>query len=142
MEVFGIGFQELVVILIIILLVAGPKDIAKTARGLGRALNRLYRSENYQVVRRATHEFRNLPARLAREAHLEELDELRELQALKDEARALREDVQGATRTIGQAAANPLRAWTEPLSAPEHGPRPGAATPPAAPAEGEPPRQP
>ena len=44
MDFFGIGWLELFFILIIILMVAGPKDIEKGAKGLGRMLNRMNRS--------------------------------------------------------------------------------------------------
>jgi Sec-independent protein translocase protein TatA len=132
MDILGIGLQELFFILVIILLVARPKDIAGTARNIGRALNRLYKSPNYQVVRRASQEIRNLPARLAREAQLEELEELKLAQR----------DLQETAKTIGESA-KPFQAWVEEVkpgrgaapagqaSAPQaaNGPRPASQPP-------------
>jgi Sec-independent protein translocase protein TatA len=129
MDLFGIGIGELLFILIIILLVAGPKDIAKTARNLGRGLNRIYKSPNYQIIRKASQEIRNLPARLAREAHLEELDELK----------AAKKDLEAAANAIGQEAAKPFQAWVEDMSPPKaapaqlNSPPAGRASPPAEP---------
>jgi sec-independent protein translocase protein TatB len=103
MELFGIGALEFLFILVIILLVAGPKDIARTARNLGRALNRLYKSPGYMAIRRASDELRGLPQRLAREAQLEELKELKELKDLDA-------DLKGAANTIG-AETKAFEAW-------------------------------
>jgi sec-independent protein translocase protein TatB len=105
MEFLGIGPLELLLIAIIILLVAGPGDMQKAARNLGRSLNRLYRSPNYQAIRRASSELRNLPNRLAREAQLDELTELKQTQR----------ELEETARTIGQAAP-PYRAWVEDLA--------------------------
>jgi len=114
MDILGIGLQELLFILVIILLIARPKDIAGTARSIGRSLNRLYKSPNYQVIRRASQEIRNLPARLAREAQIEELQELKLAQ----------QDLQDAARTIGDST-KPFQAWVEDV-------KPGSGPPPAA----------
>ncbi len=75
MDFLGVGPLELAFILLIALLVLGPREIARFARSVGRFLNRLYRSEVWDTLSRASQEFRNLPNRLAREAALEELDE-------------------------------------------------------------------
>jgi len=119
MDFLGIGPLELVFILIIILLVAGPKDIEKSARSLGRGLNRLYRSANYQVIRRASQELRNLPEYLAREAQVEELNELK---TLGDEL--------NDTAKIGLPE-RPFQAWVQPLPRPSGNKPPGSPMPPA-----------
>jgi sec-independent protein translocase protein TatB len=75
MEFLGVGPLELLVIVVIALLVLGPRDLAKTARSAGRFLNRMYHSEAWKTVNQASRDLRDLPNRLAREAALEELDE-------------------------------------------------------------------
>lgn len=75
MEFLGVGPLELLVVIIIALLVLGPRDLAKTARAAGRFLNRMYRSDAWRTVTQASRDLRDLPNRLARDAALEELDE-------------------------------------------------------------------
>jgi Sec-independent protein translocase protein TatA len=122
MELFGIGILELLFILVIILLVAGPKDIARTARNLGRALNRLYRSPSYQAIRRASDELRNLPQRLAREAQLEELTELKELEKeLRDTTNRIGIDIPPAeNRPAARPPSDgrPYEAWLKEIDPP------------------------
>lgn len=43
---FGLGTSELIIILIIALIVLGPKEIPKVARTLGRGLRELERAKN------------------------------------------------------------------------------------------------
>lgn len=117
MDFLGVGPLELLFVLLIALLVLGPRDIARFARKAGRFLNRLYRSELWETLSRASEEFRNLPNRLAREAALEDLDE------------SLRREVQGEKpRRPGEEV---LDAWRpSPKSGqPEQPPPPPSAEP-------------
>jgi Sec-independent protein translocase protein TatA len=100
MDFFGIGWLELFFIFIIVLLVAGPKDIEKGAKGLGRFINKLNRSPSFQAIRRASTELRNLPQRLAKEANLEEL------QALSQEVQQVKQDVQQVKQEINANTSN------------------------------------
>lgn len=75
MDFLGIGPLELAAILVIALIVLGPRDIVQFARRAGVMINKLYRSEVWGAVSKASREFRDLPNRLAREAALDELDE-------------------------------------------------------------------
>lgn len=75
MEILGIGPLEALFVLILALVFVGPRDLSKLARGLGRTLNRIYRSEAWHAVSEASRNLRTLPNRLAREAALEELDQ-------------------------------------------------------------------
>lgn len=75
MDFLGIGPLELLFVLVIALIVLGPRDIVSLARRAGRLLNRIYRSEVWGTINQASREFRDLPNRLAREAALEDLDE-------------------------------------------------------------------
>jgi len=116
MELFGIGPMEFVFILIIILLVVGPKDIEKFARGFGKFLNRLYKSPGYNMVRQASDELRNLPARLAKEAQLDELKNMDELKQIKS-------DLQEANNTLRRSD-KPFDAWVNDLTQPSQPPAP------------------
>ena len=138
MDFFGIGWLELFFILIIILLVAGPKDIEKGAKGLGRTINRLNKSPGYQAVRRASQELRNLPQRLAREANLEELKELtNEVAQVKQEVQQVKQELQENTNNIA-GTTKAFQAWVQPQgSAPDTTAKPEsrpAANPPPPPA--------
>lgn len=89
MNLFGIGALEFLLIMIIALIIIGPKDIGKHARSAGRFLNRFYRSDTWRLVRDTSHNLRTLPKRLAREAALEELEEIK--RSLQDPMRDLNE---------------------------------------------------
>ena len=71
MEIFGIGASELIFILIIALIVLGPKDMQKAGRTIGRWLNQLVHSDSWKVFQRTSAELRNLPRNLMRDANAE-----------------------------------------------------------------------
>ena len=96
------------------------------ARTAGRFLNRLYRSENYELIQKASDELRNLPQRLARAANLEE-----ELNRLKEAGQELKQaqadmhgtlpEVQARSRELPNSADN---SPTLPLPPPQSPPSP------------------
>lgn len=104
MEIFGIGGPELLFILVIALLLIGPRDLGKTGRSVGRFLNQLYRSESWRTLNEASRTLRNLPNRLAREAALDELDQVR-----KDLVKTS-EDLADPAQDIKKG----MQAWTSP----------------------------
>lgn len=67
MELFSIGPLELLLIILLAIIVFGPKDIAKTGGEIGAWLNKFTRSELWQSLRKTSDDLRNLPARLMRE---------------------------------------------------------------------------
>jgi sec-independent protein translocase protein TatB len=71
MEIFGIGASELIFILLIAIIVLGPKDMQKAGRTIGRWLNQLVRSDGWKVFQKTSTELRNLPRNLMREANME-----------------------------------------------------------------------
>jgi Sec-independent protein translocase protein TatA len=100
-EVLGVGPLEVLLIVLLAIVLFGPKDIARTARTAGRTLNRLYHSEGWRTLLRTSETLRTLPNRLAREAELEELDDLR--RTIAETERSVAEGVR----------ADPdLQAWT------------------------------
>lgn len=98
LNILGIGPLEVVVFVVILLLLFGPKDLVGMARNIGRFLNRLVRSENYQVIQQASTELRKLPERLVQEAQLEELQ-----QTLKPQLDDVQKTIQPALNEIQQA---------------------------------------
>ena len=77
MEILGIGPMELVFILIIALIVLGPKDMARAGRTLGKFMRDVVKSDTWKTIRTTTRELELLPNRLMREAGLE--DDLKNL---------------------------------------------------------------
>jgi sec-independent protein translocase protein TatB len=71
MEIFGIGWQELLLVAVIALIVLGPQDMQKAGRTIGRWLNQLVRSDGWKVFQKTSGELRNLPRNLMREANLD-----------------------------------------------------------------------
>jgi sec-independent protein translocase protein TatB len=77
MEFLGIGPSELVFILIIALIVLGPRDMQKAGRTIGKWMRRIVTSDGWKLFQQTSREIQTLPNRLMREAAL---DELREVQ--------------------------------------------------------------
>jgi sec-independent protein translocase protein TatB len=71
MEILGIGINELIFIIIIALIVLGPKDMQKAGKSIGRWLRDLTQSEGWKVFQRTSNEIRSLPRNLIRDANTE-----------------------------------------------------------------------
>jgi len=69
MEFLGIGINELVFILIIALIVLGPKDMQKAGKTIGRWMRDIITSDGWKVFQQTSRELRTLPNRLMREAN-------------------------------------------------------------------------
>ena len=112
MEFLGIGPLELLLILLLALIIMGPKDLEKTAKSMGKGLNRLVRSDTWKTVTEASRQLRTLPNKLMREANLEEFQKMTSQEL-------------SATATETQKA---LEAWTtQPatvINTPENPPEP------------------
>jgi Sec-independent protein translocase protein TatA len=129
MEILGVGPLEFFFVLLIALIIIGPRDMAKTARTLGRSLNRLYKSDSWRMILQASRNLRTLPNRLAREAEMADLREARE---------AIREAGQGISGDVHKLQ-DDLKAWTAPPPSPQ---KPAPSAPPAPSGEPEPPAPP
>lgn len=75
MEFLGIGPLELFFIILIALIVLGPKDMVKAGRTIGRFLRTLVTSPTWRQIQQTSRDLRYLPNRLMREAGLEDLKE-------------------------------------------------------------------
>ena len=82
MEILGVGMPELIFILIIALLVLGPKDMERAGKAFGRFLNNFFKSGAYKAMTEAGQKLRNLP--------YEELDDLKKFNdELKQQSKSL-----------------------------------------------------
>ena len=84
MEILGIGAPELVFVIIIALIVLGPKDMQKAGRTIGRWLNQLVQSDGWKAFQQTSRELRDLPTNLMREANMEIAETERELRKATD----------------------------------------------------------
>jgi len=75
MDFLGIGPLEVIFILIIALIIFGPKDIVKAGQVTGKFLRKIIKSPGWQSVQKTSSDLRNLPNKLIREAGLEEAQE-------------------------------------------------------------------
>jgi len=74
MNIFGIGPLEIAFIILLAIIIFGPKDIAKTSKTVGNSLNKFVRSDAWKTISQTSRELQHLPNRLMREAGLEELE--------------------------------------------------------------------
>ena len=72
MNFLGIGPMELIFIIIIMILVLGPKNMITTAQKLGVTLRKIVKSPMWATVMDTSREIREIPTRLIREAGIEE----------------------------------------------------------------------
>ena len=116
MDLLGVGPLELLFLILIALIVIGPRDIGKAARSIGRFLNRLYRSETWRMLTETSRKLRNLPNQLAQEAALEDsLDEMHQTirevgQEIAQDVRTLNKDLQALNKPPSKSKRSPSEA--------------------------------
>lgn len=121
MDILGIGPTELIFIILIALIVLGPKDMQKTGRTIGRWLRDMTTSDGWRAFRDTSREIRNLPNRLMREANLEDIE--KDVGQIGKEAgkigKAIEEaaDVKGFGTWSNPAAARPKPPASKPAPA-------------------------
>jgi len=73
MEILGIGVPEFVFILLIALIVLGPKDMQKAGKTIGTWMRKVVMSSEWQSIRNASKKLKTLPNQLMREANLDDI---------------------------------------------------------------------
>ncbi len=103
MEILGIGPEELVLILIIALILLGPKDMQKAGRMIGSWLRKIVTSDGWKLFQQTSREIQTLPNRLMREAQFDELKNVgNEIKGdLKQTVDAVRESTRPSLPTTG-----------------------------------------
>ena len=71
MEILGVGMSEFIFVLIIALIVLGPRDMQKAGRTIGRFLRNLINSDGWKIFKQTSNEIRTLPHKLIRDANEE-----------------------------------------------------------------------
>lgn len=112
MDFLGIGPLEVIFILVISLIIFGPKDIVKAGQSAGRFLRKMVKSSGWQAVQQTSRDLRNLPNKLMREAGIDEIRE--DVESFKNIAKPpdLGKEIQAELDKVGDG----LSAWTSPAS--------------------------
>jgi Sec-independent protein translocase protein TatA len=76
MQFLGISPVELIFIIVILFLVLGPQDLVKLGSTLGRTIRGVRQSSAWRSINDATRQLRELPQNLARQAGVEELEQM------------------------------------------------------------------
>ena len=112
MDFLGVGPLEVLFILVIALIIFGPKDIAKAGQETGRFLRKLIMSPGWQTVQKTSRDLRNLPNKLVREAGLDEVQaEINQIGTIAKPP-DLKKEIQQELDKVGEG----LSAWTSPVS--------------------------
>jgi Sec-independent protein translocase protein TatA len=101
MDFLGVGPMELFFVVILALIILGPKDMQKAGRTMGRWMNNLVKSDTWKLVRQASNKIKYLPNELMREAGLDEI---------KKTSQAINKEV---GKEISQEFEDPFKAWRE-----------------------------
>ncbi|TAK13648.1 MAG: hypothetical protein EPO32_04420 [Anaerolineae bacterium] len=73
MDFLGVGVPEILVIVVLALIIIGPREMVKVSRTIGEFLRKVMTSDAWRAVQRASQEMRTLPNRLARESGLQDI---------------------------------------------------------------------
>lgn len=87
MEILGVGVPEMAFIVLIALILLGPKDMIAAGRTIGSALRKFLTSPTWLAMRRTGEELQKLPTKLVREAGLEDLQ--KEVQGITNQIKPL-----------------------------------------------------
>jgi sec-independent protein translocase protein TatB len=88
MQIFNIGPLEFILILVLALLVLGPKNMVKTAYEVGRWINKVVRSPMWATLISTSREIRQLPTKIVQDTGLED-----SLKQIKDETEAVTKEL-------------------------------------------------
>jgi sec-independent protein translocase protein TatB len=105
MEVFGIGPLELLLIILLAIIILGPKDMQKVGKNIGQALNKLVKSDTWKTVRQASERMKTLPTELMREAEMDEIQ--KSFKASLDEAKKMGPSSEADNQTIAPPTLKP-----------------------------------
>lgn len=118
MEILGIGASELFFIIILALIILGPKDMQKAGKTIGRWLNNLVKSDGWKAFQQTSREIRSLPTKLMRDANLELAETEKELRKTMGEGSSYR-PVSSQSRNLIQPQTTENLVQPSPANPPE-----------------------
>lgn len=75
MDILGIGIPELFFVVLIAIIVLGPKDMQKTGKTIGKWMRKVVMSPEWREIKDASNKIKSIPNQLMREANLEEFEQ-------------------------------------------------------------------
>ena len=75
MDILGIGIPELFFVILIAIIVLGPKDMQKAGKTIGKWMRKVVMSPEWREIKNASNRIKTLPNQLMREASLEDFEE-------------------------------------------------------------------
>lgn len=93
MEILGIGPLELFFIIVIALIVLGPKDMVKAGKTIGRFLRKIVTSSSWRSIQQASRELKHLPNKLMNEAGLDEIEKQLGIEEINKEISVIKHDI-------------------------------------------------
>ncbi|MCF6278660.1 MAG: twin-arginine translocase TatA/TatE family subunit [Anaerolineales bacterium] len=130
MDILGIGMPEFVFIVIIALIVLGPKDMQKAGKTIGTFLRKVVMSPEWRTVKDVSRKVSNLPSQWMREAN-EDLPKFRDEADLSTAYRAdLLGTWSGAALAAPKPSAAPIDEESDSAISTENTIAPSATTPP------------
>lgn len=108
MEFLGVGPMELFFIIILALIILGPRDMQKAGKTLGRWMNNMVRSDTWKLIRQASNKIKYLPNELMRDAGLEDIKN-----ASQEMSKAVNKDINQVNNDMSQSMEDPFKAWRE-----------------------------
>jgi Sec-independent protein translocase protein TatA len=100
--------MELFFIIILALIILGPRDMQKAGMTMGKWLNKLVRSDTWKLIRQASNKIKYLPNELMREAGLEDIKK-----ASIDINQVVNKEISQTIKDISQSTMDPFQAWRE-----------------------------
>jgi sec-independent protein translocase protein TatB len=110
MEIFGVGPSELIFVILLAIIILGPKDMQKAGRSIGRFLNQLVRSDSWKVFQKTSAEIRNLPRNLMREANMELEEANAKLEEANTQLQEMDKEIRQTIDPRPQPSASPVSA--------------------------------
>jgi sec-independent protein translocase protein TatB len=114
MKIFNIGPLELVFILIVALLILGPKDMVKTGAQLGKFVRKVIKSPIWHSIVSISNEIRDIPRKIVTDTGLDE-----EIKEFEQESRKIENDLRKDVDSISGDLKKVMR-----ITLPENQPHP------------------